>query len=1035
MNLEALTTVLRAQRFLGRADGVLATALAAVPGLIDGVCLPREGPCVAHALDPLAPAAERLVTGVAAEVEDPGDLDERLAADPFVGTLRELILAGASISPAAGALAVLEAARACTDVLGTPSTRLGPALGRARDGGPAERGAFLGALGRGLQARMVAACQGASAAGWRLPAYASELLACRPAWVLGRGTLDARPELALLAGILGVAVPVPLVAAAEEAIRFVVREVVGRAAAGKPRPEDRVLLLRHLPGEAVTGGAESAARFAPCDPDLVATVLPALSTWADAKALAKAGVDKGLAEQLVRPEVGLAVASVLVDTGLELRRWDVHSSLAAALVRPEPRLSFAAQAFGPRRRVLQGLVVAAAGRPGTPDSPLLAAPIPASALVADHGAVVLAAFADPLDAVRWALALSSARGDALSVGVGAGRINGGTDGDVTRFDGPAAQGALGAMLRGRVGLTSAAAEELTNASPAPGAPAGAMTAFVDGRPLPLEMLSGQVGVFACDPVARPAPAPTTRDDEAELAPPRPIPSLMGGTTASEGAGPTLMPTFAPKGAPAHEGGDPFREGGDSPWDDTPTRIGAVSPTPGGSRSRATPVNVPKRAATPAPPPPAPPEPEAAAADFGEESFDLLAPEAEEETGRRSPPVLPLRPPVPAERTDDDETHLERTPPEPDEGGFESLFGSEDPFANAAESFAASDDLYEAEDTAARRVAEAPRIEVAEPKAPPSAREPEPSGGPAFSAPPSNDPFASTASESEVLVSFEDFDLGFLSDSAGTPGGSAPPAPSVSPPSASATVPEVAPAPPQAAPTLPDFVPTLPGFASAPPESGPPPAPAAPAATAFEMEVEEPEDDPSNLPDSARPSPREVMDGSFDFPVDQGVDEQPVLRGGADTELTDAAFIFSDERTGPGFTFDDQTNPDVGPPVGVQPAADLFTVPDELAPAPAAPEPKRQHSLPAIDFDSMFKGYSFYLEEELIVFGRPYGTRMVDRHIYDCGSNVEEGYRRFLEDKIREGFVPQTDLGGEIPPGTSLLPINVDRLNRAWSALG
>lgn len=60
--------------------------------------------------------------------------------------------------------------------------------------------------------------------------------------------------------------------------------------------------------------------------------------------------------------------------------------------------------------------------------------------------------------------------------------------------------------------------------------------------------------------------------------------------------------------------------------------------------------------------------------------------------------------------------------------------------------------------------------------------------------------------------------------------------------------------------------------------------------------------------------------------------------------------------------------------------------------------------------------------------------MVDRHQYPYTGDIEQVYRNFLQDKIREGFVPQTDLTGDVPATMTLLPLNSERLQRAWGAL-
>lgn len=98
-------------------------------------------------------------------------------------------------------------------------------------------------------------------------------------------------------------------------------------------------------------------------------------------------------------------------------------------------------------------------------------------------------------------------------------------------------------------------------------------------------------------------------------------------------------------------------------------------------------------------------------------------------------------------------------------------------------------------------------------------------------------------------------------------------------------------------------------------------------------------------------------------------------------------------------------------------------------APAAPAP-----LPPVDFGFLLNGYACYVEHERVVFGRPYGTRLIDHHTYDTGSNLDRAYQAFLEDKIREGFIPQTEMVGELPRGVTVMPLDPERLAAAWRAL-
>lgn len=1040
MNLERLAANVRGHRYLPRSVGPGAAALAVVPALADGLALPvdREASIPAHALDAMAPATERMLSSLIADldanVSDSGDRNHE--DDPFVSALRDTILAGAAISDAAGALAVLQAARTCSDALAQPPVRLLPLVTRFQEGTPDVRGPALAGLVRGIQSRVAEACAGAARSGWRMPAFASDLLGCRLAWLFGRGSLDVDPQLPVVAAILGVTVPTTLIAAADRAVRLVVGDVIARRAARKSRPEDQLLLLRWLTPDLIALGADTCGRLAACDPDLVSAVLPQLAIFADAKALAKAGIERSIADQLVRPEAGVAAASALAEIGTELRRWDVHSCLAAALVRVDARAPLPVQAFGPRRRVLQGAVVAAISRPGAPPEGILrASPPPDTALVTEHGSFALVAFADPVEAVRWALGLVSAQGDLLSVGVGAGRVNGGTDGSTTTLQGPAVQGALAAVRRGALGLSAAAAEELVEACPSPdrgGAPDGGLSCLLDGRPLRLDVVAGMTGVFQVELAAAisPPPRPTRLTPEVEVMPepappPRPMPDLLAPRGASsEVTGPQVIP--APLRRPAPAGFEPVAR---------PVAVVAprVAPPP------AVPDENPFDDNTPTPPPTrlaslsgAPPagdpfamDAPASSAPSGDDTF------WDETPTRVQPPVQELSPAVLAA------TSIE-IPPVPEFVAPASLM---EPIERVR--VAAAPDLSEdAAATFALPVRTTPGVAAED-------------DGPV-------DWEAPTAAEMKSIDATEDtndfgtFDFNFdfeESENAGTLEMGGRRVAAVEPLAALGERTEDDATHIERVRTDDEEEELL--------------VPSSAEGFSFDLEVEETDDEVSGLP-IPPPEPaedREIHDGSFQFPFEM-VDELSVpaaaaedgfamgLDNGAeaaefrpattgpDAELTDVGFHFPETEVGhPAADGDGALDFDFGFPAAEDPSPPPVVVPAPPRAAPVAPvaEPasppvSRRKASVAVDFDHLFRGYCFYLDDLNAVFGRPYGGRMVDRHQYPYTGDIEQVYRSFLQDKIREGFVPQTDLTGDVPATMTLLPLNSERLQRAWGVL-
>lgn len=101
-------------------------------------------------------------------------------------------------------------------------------------------------------------------------------------------------------------------------------------------------------------------------------------------------------------------------------------------------------------------------------------------------------------------------------------------------------------------------------------------------------------------------------------------------------------------------------------------------------------------------------------------------------------------------------------------------------------------------------------------------------------------------------------------------------------------------------------------------------------------------------------------------------------------------------------------------------------------------PPRQRSrgtdAPVMDFEFLLRGYCAFIDGSQMVFGRPYGARIVDRHAYAFHGDADDAYRSFLQDKIGEGFAPRTELVGDLPRGVTLAPLEGERLTKAWRLL-
>jgi hypothetical protein len=95
---------------------------------------------------------------------------------------------------------------------------------------------------------------------------------------------------------------------------------------------------------------------------------------------------------------------------------------------------------------------------------------------------------------------------------------------------------------------------------------------------------------------------------------------------------------------------------------------------------------------------------------------------------------------------------------------------------------------------------------------------------------------------------------------------------------------------------------------------------------------------------------------------------------------------------------------------------------------------QHHAVASLDFEFLLKGYACFFDKKEAVFGRPYGTRIVDRHVYPYRGDSEEVYMAFLKDKLTEGFVPRADMMGDLPRGVTVMPLDAEAMQRAWKEL-
>lgn len=124
-----------------------------------------------------------------------------------------------------------------------------------------------------------------------------------------------------------------------------------------------------------------------------------------------------------------------------------------------------------------------------------------------------------------------------------------------------------------------------------------------------------------------------------------------------------------------------------------------------------------------------------------------------------------------------------------------------------------------------------------------------------------------------------------------------------------------------------------------------------------------------------------------------------------------------------------------PPAGVRPRGIKAGAGGAGGEGELQPRARRAPHVEAeLDFNFLLKGYCAFVEGNQLVFGRPYGPRVVDRHAYPHHGDPDEAYRAFLQDKIAEGFAPRTELVGDLPRGVTLAPLELDRLARVGRLL-
>ena len=377
--------------------------------------------------------------------------------DALVVALRGLIADGMAVSPGAGVVPLLETLSQTAALLSAPPALLAPRVAAIRALPVDEQGAILGWFAARVQLRMSLALAQLWKAGTPAPALAQAVAGSRFGILFERGALDPEASLPLLAAVQGSGIPQPVLAAGTIALRTAITGVLERRNAGRGTPEDMGFVLRHLPPDLAERGAAEVARALITNGDAVAWLLPQLARFTDAKSLTQAGVSSALAKDLMRPEQGLALAAALVDVLHALKRWEVIAALASSLIPVGDSSGRADRALvvphGPVQAVVvavglgglrQGGAEASAEVDRLWNDAMLVVP---GCVYVDVGFCGLAVFLDALAALRFALTIGAQLGTQLgveppAVGVGAGAVTGGTDGEAVRIGGVAVERAV-----------------------------------------------------------------------------------------------------------------------------------------------------------------------------------------------------------------------------------------------------------------------------------------------------------------------------------------------------------------------------------------------------------------------------------------------------------------------------------------------------------------------------------------------------------------------------------------------------------------
>ena len=465
MTLELLTRLTRGAPFLPAGAHPAAHALALVPALVDALPDVALGADDRQVVFPVACGS--LLSGlmereIRASVDDvladlrpapPDELAQRLQSDPLTQALGRLVSEGLSLSPAAGCLVGLEFVRLCAQNLASPGPMLREGVGKILDLPPWQAGRQLGRVIAPMQARLAAVCFDLARAGIRVPALLPALAACPLAFAPPERARHLPTAAALQATQEGATVDLAgSLKAGLTAFDLVINELTSRIGSRRATPHDQVLTLRFCLAEGEGPRVALAA-----EPEAYALVLPQLSKWLDSTALERAGLTEAEALQILRLDVGVAVAAGVGRALRAMAAAAVLSEVLAAL-RPAVEATIQGRLTVPRGQPAHGTVVAVAtGSLRAAMAEAIALPRDVTDAVArwraalgagsvsfDDGVIAWFAFADAVQALRFATSLRDRPSAGLptpACALATGTIAGGTDGATVRMAGAVIQDA------------------------------------------------------------------------------------------------------------------------------------------------------------------------------------------------------------------------------------------------------------------------------------------------------------------------------------------------------------------------------------------------------------------------------------------------------------------------------------------------------------------------------------------------------------------------------------------------------------------